>query len=262
MDTTSSSLPPTAVRMEQRFFSIVRGFGLIVTAAALIGACVLGIMALKQATSSADETVRKPTASYADYQRVLDKNAQANTASGAGGDTTLQRKEAEAARANAELELEHRLQPHLDVIMASLNSYATAVDVPKPDAQHVKDFIRQMQTQITTATNNDALGWGYVEGLEKSTKELAADAGRIAKMDAGDARRVRWDQFLQWYYNAYVNQINLEERRIQGERSNAELQKAGALVQLYLAAGAFGVFVMATILLVLLRIERNTRQET
>jgi hypothetical protein len=107
---------------------------------------------------------------------------------------------------------------------------------------------------------DDGLAWGYVEGLEKAAADLAADGGRLAKLGVGDARRVHWDQFLQWYTLAYREQIGAEERRIATERMSVENGKSQAVMDFYKAAAAFGVFVLATILLVLLRIERNTRQ--
>jgi hypothetical protein len=248
-------LSPSAL-VERRFFGLVRWFGLILTVAALAAAALFGIGGLSKLTGNADEHVKRPTAGYADFQRT----AESSQTQAGGADPTIQRKEQQLARDQAELDFARRLQPHLDAIVASLSSYATAVDLPKPSAEAVGNYVRQTM-QSFVIDKDDSLAWGYVEGLQKAVIDLAADGGQLAKLGQGDARRAHWDQFLQWYGSAYREQIAQEERRIAAERAEAAAGKVGAMINFYMAAAAFGVFVLATILLVLLRIERNTRRE-
>ena len=257
--TAASSMPLSpSVLVERRFFGIVRWFGLILTVVALILVALNGLGALSKVTGSADERLHRPTAGYADFQRTVEASAQ-TTADG-NVDTSVQRKEQEVAKAQAELDFARRLKPHIDAMTASLSVYATAVDVGKPSADRLGEFVRGNMATFTIG-KDDSLAWGYVEGMEKAVSDLAADGGRLAKLGVGDARRAHWDQFLQWYTAAYRGQIDQEQRRIAGERAAIAAGKAQAVYDFYKASAAFGVFVLATILLVLLRIERNTRKE-
>ena len=252
----SEAIATPSVRMEHRFFSLVRWFGLILTVVALALVILNGVGALTKVSGSVDEHLRRPAIGYGDFQRII--QTEARTAAGSDIDPTLQRKEQEVARAQADLDFTRRLQPHLDAIVASLATYATAVDVAKPSAQAVGDFVRQNMATLTNG-KDDGLAWGYVEGMQGAVSDLAADGGRLAKLGLGDVRRAHWDQFLQWFTTAYREQIDREQRRISAERAAVAAGKSEAVYDFYKAGAAFGVFVLATILLVLLRIERNTR---
>jgi len=258
MTVASEALLTPSVRIERRFFGIVRWFGLILTVVALALVALNGIGALSKVSGSVDDHLRRPNTGYAEYQRAAEASSQ--NATGGNVDQTVQRKEQEVARAQAELDYERRLKPHLDAIVASLSSYATAVDVGKPSAELVGNFVRQNMGTFTIG-KDDGLAWGYVEGMEKAVSDLAADGGRLAKLGVGDTRRAHWDQFLQWFTAAYRGQLDQEQRRIAAERAAVASGKAEAVYDFYKASAAFGVFVLATILLVLLRIERNTRHD-
>ena len=56
--------------------------------------------------------------------------------------------------------------------------------------------------------------WGYVDGLEKATSDLAADGDRLSKLQVEDPRRVRWDKFIDWYTQQFSWEINAELQRI------------------------------------------------
>ena len=70
---------------------------------------------------------------------------------------------------------------------------------------------------------------------------------------------MRYDAFLDWYTNSYVQQARAELQRIEAEKVRALVSLAEAPMFFYVAAIAFGIFVLGTMLLVLLRIELNTR---
>ena len=117
------------------------------------------------------------------------------------------------------------------------------------ETQHVRYFLAIC----------DELAWKYVEGLSKATRELASDGDRIAKLETTDPGRVRYDAFLDWYTKSYVQQVRAELQRIEAEKVRALASLAEAPMFFYAAAIAFGIFVLGTMLLVLLRIEGNTR---
>jgi hypothetical protein len=255
----ASVSPSTAV--EHRFYTIVRWFGLITTTIALGIAIITALNGFSKLLTHSNPNVRTPTTTYDDFRHMTETRRSDITP--AGPDTTLEQKEAAAAVAAAEADFEKRLKPHLDAIVASLVSYAAKTDQAKPAAQAVGDYVRSTMRQAAQfPSQDDLLAWGYVEGLEKATHDLAADAERLSKLEVNDPRRVRWDTFIDWYTQQYIQQTNAEFQRINAERAKAIADAAEAPTFFYAGAVAFGVFILATLLLLLLRIELNTRPPT
>jgi hypothetical protein len=251
------SLSPGAA-IERRFFTIVRWFGLMVTSITLaiaVAAAASGLFKLLPQTSSGIHT---PKAAYDDFRRTTDALSTDNSQKSA--DTTLKQKEVAAANAAAEADFERSLKPHLDAILGNLVNYAVKIDQAKPSAQAVGDYVRSNMQQVWRSTRDDAAEWGYVQGLETATHDLAADAERLSKLDSGNPSRVRWDTFLDWFTRQYNQQINADLQRINMERAQAIANAAEAPGFFYAGAVAFGIFIFATLLLLLLRIELNTRQ--
>jgi hypothetical protein len=248
-------------RIEHGFYSIVRWFGLISTAVALIIALVAAVSGVSKLTLRPDTRIHRPTTSYADYQRIP-QIARAGSEP-TTNDTTLAQKlnDVDAARAAANAEFEKYLKPHLDAIVSNLASYAAKTDQAKPAGQAVGDYVRSSAQQMGHFGQAD-LAWEYVDGLDKATGDLAADADSLAKLEISDPRRVRWDTFLDWYTKQYTQQLGAELERIDVEKAKGISNLAEAPMFLYAAGIAFGIFVLGTIILVLLRIELNTRPES
>jgi hypothetical protein len=247
-----------SARVERKFFSITRWFGLIATTMALAAALIAGAGGGLKFFNIPDTHIRTPTTSYDDFRQSAEASRQNKAPENI--DTTLNNKQAAAARASAEAEFEKRLKPYLDAIVASLSAYGTKTAQAKPSAQSVGDYIRQWMQEIEKY-GPDELAWKYAEGLSVAVRDLASDGDRLAKLDVTDPGRVRWDSFIEWYSKSYVKQMRAELQRIDAEKMRALSSVAEAPMYFYAASIAFGIFVLGTILLVLLRIELNTRGE-
>ncbi len=250
-----ASSPSTAI--EHRFYSILRGFGLLATTIALIAAIFAAVNGISKITPHTESVLQPPNATYEDFRRQM--AADRSDVSPISADTTLQKKEEAAAEASAEAEFEKRLKPELDSIVADLGSYAAKTDQAKPSAQAVGDYVRTKMQRVTRVSGADTLAWRYVAGLKNATHELFLDSDRLSKLEPSDQRRVRWDVFLDWYNEQYEHQINVEIQRINSDNAQAVSNAAQAPVYFYVAAVAFGIFIFTTLLLLLLRIEANTR---
>jgi hypothetical protein len=246
----------SGVLVERRFFTLVRWFGLIVTSIALGIAVIAAISGLLKLFHHPNTSVHTPTVTYGDFRRAI---APEQSSADRNNDTTLQQKQAEAAKAMAEAEFEKQLKPHLDAIVANITAYADNLGQAKPDAKALGDYVRTNMQQALRATDDHSLQWSYVSGLEKATHDLAADASRLSKLDPSDPNRVRWDAFIDWFTSQYKHQLSVELQRISAERMETIAGKEAAPALFYAAASAFGIFLVFTLLLLLLRIELNTR---
>jgi hypothetical protein len=227
---------------------------------ALVIALVSAVSGVSKLTNRPDMRVHRPTTAYSDFQAAQASHTDSKPAPNA---RTLEQRldEAGAERASAEAEFEKLLKPHLDTIVSTLATYAAKTSQGKPAGQAVGDYVRSSMQQIGRSGQAN-LAWNYVEGLDKATGDLAADADSLAKLEINDPRRVRWDTFLDWYTEQYTQQLSAELERIDAEKAKALSDVAEAPLFLYGAAVAFGIFVLGTIILVLLRIELNTRPKS
>jgi hypothetical protein len=244
------------VLVERRFFTIVRWFGLIITSIALAIAVITAIDGLLKLFHYPNNTVRIPPVTYADFRPTIGSEQPSATRN---PDPTLQQKQAEAAKAAAEAEFEKQLKPHLDAIVGNISTYADTLGQAKPDPKALGDYVRTNMQQVLRLTGDQSLQWNYVSGLEKATHDLAADASRLSKLDPSDPNRVRWNIFIDWFTDQYKQRLNAELQRINVERIETNAGAAAAPALFFGAASAFGIFVVFTLLLLLLRIELNTR---
>lgn len=72
---------------------------------------------------------------------------------------------------------------------------------------------------------------------------------------------LRCGSYIDWFYNQYLEQLKSEQDRIKSEILASKYAKAEALDLVSFIGIAFGVFVFLTIILVLFKIEINTRKE-
>jgi hypothetical protein len=247
-----------STRVEQRFYAVVRWFGLLLASITFVASLMAGIISVHTLSSTVDDSIRPPTLLYEDFRRNLDASLATKEKLATSADTTLQDKENKERQAKMEADYERKLKPILDKILASLTKYAAAIQVSKPSEQGVNDFVRKNMKEIHAAVN-DEMAWHYVSGLEKLTADLALDGDRLAKLPTADPHRVRWDEFLMSYTDQFRSGLAEQFERIKYEHANDGLEKAKAWGILSIAGAVFLTFVIATILLVLLRIERNTR---
>jgi hypothetical protein len=256
-----SPLPPSSVSpgtgVERRFYTIVRWFGLITTSIALAISVIAAGAGLVKLLPLGSGSIHKPTTTYEDFKRATEARRRDRTQTGT--DDTLQQKQATAANAAAEADFEKLLKPHLDAIIASLLSYSEKVNQSKPSAQAVGDYVRSNMQQMWRSADDEGIQWGYVEALQKAAHDLDADGERLSKLNADDPSRVRWDTFLDLFTRQYQQEIQMEVRRINMERETAIANAAEAPGLFYAGSVAFGFFIIGTLLLLLLRIEMNTR---
>lgn len=244
--------------MEKNFFSIVRWFGLIIATLALSGAVIAFVIGGSKFLIHPNSSFKNPNPKYDDFQQSAEAQ-RAPRVTPNSSDNTLRDKEAAAAAAAADAEYERKLKPHLDAIVSHLETYAARTDQPKPSSQAVGDRVRSMMKDLQRLTGDTSLSWSFVEGLERATQDLSNDADRLSKLAVDDPRRVRWDRFLEWYARQFNEQIATQLQRREAERLKAIAEAAEAPMYFYAGAVAFGAFILTTVLLLLVKIESNTR---
>ena len=106
--------------------------------------------------------------------------------------------------------------------------------------------------------------WGpdffiVLEGLNAEVKKLRDKAEDIVKLERTSPRRINSREFVVWYFKQYEQRYLEAEEYNRAEEMRVAVAKLGMLQRLYVLGGAFGAFILLTILLVIFRIEANTR---
>jgi hypothetical protein len=67
------------------------------------------------------------------------------------------------------------------------------------------------------------------------------------------------DEFIRWHDQEFVKQVNAQTQNNFLRMGSLKAEKATGFAMLVAAAAALGIFIMFVMMLVMLRIERNTR---
>ncbi len=249
----------TATRIERNFFAITRWFILICAVVTVFATVAMLASAAYEFTRSPNASISPDTPRYQALREQLETQKRTVPPTQAANNAILQ-KERQAAKAQAELEFEKRIQPIIEKIYGNLASYAKAMRQPAPAMEAIQQYIKGRMTLVRDAyPDRESLQWKFVDGLAQACGDLADDAQRLVKLPDADDSRVEYTSFIQWYTDTFFANLRAETSRVQQETMSVAAGKAAASGRMMMAAAAFGVFAALTILLVLLRIERNTR---
>ena len=226
-------------RLEWGIYGGVRWLALIVTATAFVVTASATIIAGFELLSG--NGFHLPSTTYRDFQENISTHTQeVKTAPSPTDDSDT------------------KYNAYIAATFRNLTGYAAKVGQPKPSEAAFTGYAKQQLARVrdltgTTTTDsidrNDSVPLGYIAGLEKITGDLAADGDRLAALKVDDPSRVRWDTFLDWYTGNYENKLQAE---IQSKRSEVPTLQNVAVI------GA-AIIVLGVFLLVILRIELNTR---
>lgn len=251
--------PSISARIETNFFSITRWAVFLAASFAILTA--LGIVGslIFSMTRSVNLTITPKTPTYAELKANLQQQ-QAQEQTKTTVDTAVLQKEQAAAQAQQELEYEKKLQPYVDKAFAGLTTYARALGQASPSRDGIREHIRKnMQLLARSMEGSDIIGWKYVEAFGQACADIAADAERLAKLPEKSPARLEYPEFIGWFDKNFFAAVQNEGQRIYEEQNAIRRAQAEVNQNLIIAGGAFGIFTILTFLLVLLRIERNTR---
>jgi len=243
--------------IEQRFFSIVRIFSMLIASIAVIICAAALIWAIQQFTSSANTDIAEPEINYQKYKEQLEDNhAQRYEDGYSPAQQSTEDKEAQLERESEQLAIRKEFDSYYKNIAENISDYAkTMGDEPLKDYPKLNDHL--FKVLVTQNDNSFTL----TQALEDFTDTLKDQAEELKNLNNTDVRRVTWLQSLNWFLGEIDSQILAEENRIEKEHNLARRDRSSALQTIAISGVAFLVFMLFVIILVLLKIENNTRSE-
>lgn len=239
-------------QMERKFFKINQMFFMVITSLSLLGAvgCLIYGLSLRNAT--ANDTITQPTPTYEQLKR--DKAAEK-----AENERSKTQRDAQAAQPGERMPQanpEAIPAEHLDVLNSiekSLVSFSQKSNqISPPDKIRFRIFKRaDGYSKYLSAA-------GLLRQLNAEAKALEADAERIKSMPSTDPEYITWALFLDHFFTQAEENILEQRRNIEEENAKAERKRLMSNWVLYGAAAAFNIFILFTMFLVILSMERNT----
>jgi hypothetical protein len=147
-----------------------------------------------------------------------------------------------------------RFFAHVDKIKANLDAYGSAMGIGYVERQSLNAALLQLLSNDNSDTIDD-----YLLQLEKFTAQMASQAPAAKKAASRDFRNVSYDAILEWFDGAYRQEAKDAENNSELAAAANSARQTQAKWDLIIAAIFFGIFVLFTMLLVMLQVERNTR---
>jgi|GEM_PF-5409675 len=158
--------------IEQRFFSIVRIFSMLIASIAVIICAAALIWAIQQFTSSANTDIADPEINYQKYQEQLEENhAQRYEDGYSPAQQTTEDKEAQLERESEQLAIRKEFDSYYKNIAENISDYAKIMgDEPLKDYPQLSDHL--FKVLVTQHDNSFTL----TQALEDFTETLQDQA--------------------------------------------------------------------------------------
>lgn len=135
------------------------------------------------------------------------------------------------------------------------------------------DYLLKQTNRLSIVYGNDDAGkLDYAKGQTEFFKDafLNSEINKLVAEDiklngaidpSTDKPRVNQigEKILDFYPNFHENQLYEQKKFDEEQTTDAATSRAGAMFKLYVAGGAFGVFLLISLILILVKIERNLR---
>ncbi len=241
--------------IESAFFSIVRKFCMLIASISIIVVVAFSLLSLSDYMSSVDEDISEADVSYSERKDKLQRKHDLTYTSKDSSGSSTEQKERRLKTDSESLEFEKKFDKIYQEIVIVINGYAKIVG---DHAANTKYDLRKW----FLGKDEGNFNLSYMEDLKDFVEDMRDDADEVKTLKADDIRRVSWDDQIKWFFKKQDAHWNAELERIESERVEVMVNKAKALTQLMVVGVAFGLFMCFVIMLVLIRIESNTRVQT
>lgn len=244
--------------MGTRFFKIVGIVSYGLAAVALISTVILGLAAANGYFGGVDDDIDTPELAMEDYREDMAPEPEANEAASEGQEQTTPEPdplEAEAGRLIKDL-------------VQQIWKYTEVTGQGDPRKDELESWLYNQTSALRSQEERIAFLKSLNETFTESLVEPAQDgeesilAKNVPGLENAETRHINWAQFIGWYTLTYMEHYQEGLARIEEARQQHLQDKQAALFSAGAAGVAFLIFILATLVLVLVRIEHNTRQKT
>jgi hypothetical protein len=239
--------------MGNRFFRIVGVASYILAALSLAIAIFATIASGSAWLTGVDEDITKPEIGMEDYRESVSPEVDDGDSLSLDETETVDWEARKAA-----------IQERINNLTVLVNKYARLTSQGSADKDRLRDWLINQTDDLShedLLTFLDSLNRNVENDLVKPAENEDSEllVTNVPGLEDIDSTHIKWDSYLGWFTHEYMARYQDELSRIQQEKMEQAQAKAGSLATLIIAGCAFAVFVFATVILLLVRIESNTR---
>jgi uncharacterized membrane protein len=254
-------------KLEDLFLSILRNVILIVLAVSIIASIGFFISALNDSTAKAKQYT------YEKFDSTLLVNELKQTLQAQPSEKQEEKKETEKKPQSPQGNLiEDELTKQSNAVIQYYKKYDFNIN-PSWIAQNFKPRLRkQVNTLSVVYGENDAAKQQYAAGQTKLFEQVLLNAELNELLDKKFKAQTTSNEderyeivhgfanaTIDFYPDFHEKQIKQKEEFDRSENIDVAARTAGALFKFYLAGGIFAAFLLISLILVLVKIERNLR---
>jgi hypothetical protein len=241
--------------MGNKFFRIVGVASYILAALALAVAIFATIASGNAWLTGVDEDIQQPEIGMEGYREYVNPEAESDDPVGLGEMDRKNREEENSA-----------IQERINNLAVLINKYARLTSQGSANKEGLDNWLRSQAGNLPHADYLRFLD-SLIESFETDLVNPAENEDpsllvtNIPGLAGADTTHINWDKYLEWFTWEYLSRYQSELARIEQEKLEQAQAKAGAIATLIIAGSAFAIFVFATVILLLVRIESNTRSQ-
>lgn len=159
---------------------------------------------------------------------------------------------------------------YIDSIVTLINQYSSKTGQDGVIRKDISTFLDRGLSRFDFSNQEE-----YKVQLKGGLEQLVSYADKynsIIEKSSMMVEPVQWRDYIEWFSKEFDTQVSSEKQKViaaERENSRRELSESGRaaiakeeLLQVLMAVGfSIAIFILATIILVLMKIERNTREE-
>ena len=221
--------------LERGFFKLVQRLGLLFAITAFAATAFLGFVAYDKLSLQASDRIETPVIRYADYQ---------NPISAAKVSTDQQ----VATTETSAVPMQDTFTQEFDLAVSQIINQLKQLPDDSIDKEGLETNVKIL-VKIKSNPYVKELQLAYAQSLAKLTKHLVNVGGKDINVD----------DFFAWHDKEFAKQVDVQTQSNIQKMSSLKSERANGMIALGMGAAALAVFIMLVMMLVVLRIEKNTR---
>jgi flagellar basal body-associated protein FliL len=239
-----------STKLENSFLGILRVVILIVLTVSLVGSAIYAYMGL----SSMNATPQKYEYKDPNIKEMVEELKKSLEDKPAAPATPVPKQDEPQKKDD---KLGKEIDKQYEIVATFLKQYSK--NLRDPDAW--KQSARARATNLAFEPENESSVMRYAEGQTELFNKIFTDKDVIAKVgkNVDGILPSFFETALRVYPDYFRRQKDAQKKFEREQEQKVMMKQAGAAMNLYIAAGMFATFLIISLILVLVKIERNLR---
>ena len=227
--------------MKEKFFTLVRWAGMSIATISMIVVVTCSVKIFLPLVGAVENEIEVPVVEFAEFAAF--KNYSVEKSTHVTDESSQLKKE--------QSEFQENFFKHYKDIYTNLKEYARYVDQSNVDERGLEEYLFKLISKYDYKFRT-----AFMQQLSVESKNLTV-YGEESRADV-TKKIINWESFLDWFSNDFESQLQANATQIDGTETSAHMGISSS--KLMTLAASYVVVMFFTIMLFLIKIERNTRK--